>query len=301
MTGAGESQDAFRAPGHWYRGNIHMHSTRSDGALPPDQLVALYAERGYDFLALTDHRQVTRLDAAGDLGPLLLPAMEVDLFDHGSGRPWHIVGLGLQSLDAQPPEVRSAQQMVNALRAAGGLAIALHPYWLGLDASDLLAVEGLTAVEVYNYSHTWRHNGKGLSTWTWDGVLGAGRTIWATAADDAHAYPGDAANGWIMVRAAERSGPAILRAISAGHFYASSGPTLHDVRLENGQAHVACSPVERVRFVADGWNGDSVASLDGADSLTSAAYTLRGNERYLRVEAAERNGATAWSQPLFVR
>ncbi len=163
-----------------------------------------------------------------------------------SGRPWHLVGLGLSTLDLQPENISTAGEMIAALRAGGALVVALHPYWLGLDAGDLLSVDGLTAVEVYNYSHSARHNGKGQSAWTWDGVLSAGRRVWATAADDAHAYPGDAANGWIMVRAAECSQDALLQSINAGHFYATTGPVLHDVRLDSGRVHVSCSPVASV-------------------------------------------------------
>src|SRR5215813_411342 len=45
----------FDRPGRFYRGNLHTHSNRSDGALAPEAVVAAYRDRGYDFLALTDH------------------------------------------------------------------------------------------------------------------------------------------------------------------------------------------------------------------------------------------------------
>mgnify|MGYP000789433803 FL=1 len=39
----------------WYKGNLHTHSTNSDGRLSPEEVIKLYREEGYDFLALTDH------------------------------------------------------------------------------------------------------------------------------------------------------------------------------------------------------------------------------------------------------
>src|SRR5215813_8805491 len=45
----------FSARDRFYKGNLHTHSTRSDGKLSPEEVVAAYRERGYDFLALTDH------------------------------------------------------------------------------------------------------------------------------------------------------------------------------------------------------------------------------------------------------
>jgi PHP domain len=39
----------------WLRGNLHAHTTFSDGVKEPAQLVAAYEDLGYDFLAITDH------------------------------------------------------------------------------------------------------------------------------------------------------------------------------------------------------------------------------------------------------
>ena len=43
----------FRHKGLWFKGNLHSHTTVSDGKLTPKQLVYLYKNRGYSFLALT--------------------------------------------------------------------------------------------------------------------------------------------------------------------------------------------------------------------------------------------------------
>jgi hypothetical protein len=39
----------------WYRGNIHTHSLWSDGDDYPEMIAAWYKEKGYNFLAFTDH------------------------------------------------------------------------------------------------------------------------------------------------------------------------------------------------------------------------------------------------------
>jgi len=44
--------------GKWYKGNLHLHTLRSDGEAFPDEAILLYKELGYDFLALTDHHVV---------------------------------------------------------------------------------------------------------------------------------------------------------------------------------------------------------------------------------------------------
>src|SRR5688572_6389218 len=45
----------FDRPGRFWKGNLHTHSDRSDGALSPEKTVRHYRDSGYDFLALTDH------------------------------------------------------------------------------------------------------------------------------------------------------------------------------------------------------------------------------------------------------
>lgn len=55
---------------HWYKGNLHTHSLWSDGDDFPESVVAWYADRDYDFVALSDHNTIAdnekwvRIDAA---------------------------------------------------------------------------------------------------------------------------------------------------------------------------------------------------------------------------------------------
>ena len=45
----------FSRPGNFYRGNMHTHSTNSDGSLSPEAVCGAYRGEGHDFLVLTDH------------------------------------------------------------------------------------------------------------------------------------------------------------------------------------------------------------------------------------------------------
>jgi len=45
----------FSRPGRFWRGNLHTHSTRSDGLRSPEEVCRFYATAGYDFLVLTEH------------------------------------------------------------------------------------------------------------------------------------------------------------------------------------------------------------------------------------------------------
>ena len=47
--------EGFSKTGNWYKGNLHCHSTNSDGKLSPKEVVDLFKENGYSFLCFSDH------------------------------------------------------------------------------------------------------------------------------------------------------------------------------------------------------------------------------------------------------
>jgi hypothetical protein len=73
------------------RGNLHAHTTFSDGALSPHRLVEAYERLGYDFLAITDHDDLvgrTYWEALQGLAPNLLLFHGVELSYHAF--PQHV-------------------------------------------------------------------------------------------------------------------------------------------------------------------------------------------------------------------
>lgn len=70
-------KDCFGDPGQWYKGNLHSHTTNSDGHLTPAQAVALFRQYGYSFLCLSEHDYYTDLRAELDREDfILLPGVE---------------------------------------------------------------------------------------------------------------------------------------------------------------------------------------------------------------------------------
>ena len=43
----------------WYKGNLHTHTTMSDGDSTPEVVAQWYKEHGYQFLILSDHNVLT--------------------------------------------------------------------------------------------------------------------------------------------------------------------------------------------------------------------------------------------------
>ena len=257
-----------------------------------------------------------------------MPGTEVntakDSMPYGCG--FHITGINVGTGIEKRPDW-TGQELVDAILAAGGLPIVAHPYWCGLTHDEISPLRGLLGLEVYNAT-TEVAIGKGHASVVWDDLLYRGHHLLGLAVDDSHRPGFDSLRGWVTVRAAELTAESITAALRAGHFYASNGPALHDVRWErddangdvSGTVRVNCSPVRTVSLIADGNHGARVSSgrmelaararrlkRDGLpegttndSSLTGAEFVLQGDERYARIEIVSETGQRAWSNPLFM-
>jgi len=69
------------------KGCLHCHTTLSDGNLSPRDLIEEYKQRGYHFVAITDHRNKPKpYDYPTDDGILVLKGVEVS-----SGHHWNYI------------------------------------------------------------------------------------------------------------------------------------------------------------------------------------------------------------------
>ncbi|MCK9397690.1 MAG: PHP domain-containing protein [Methylobacter sp.] len=95
--------------------DLHCHSTASDGALSPTELVQRAHEHGVTALALTDHDTVAGLGeaqtAATATGVKLIPGIE--LSTSWQNKCFHIVGLGI---DPEYPPLAEATHNLQIMR-----------------------------------------------------------------------------------------------------------------------------------------------------------------------------------------
>jgi hypothetical protein len=193
------------------------------------------------------------------------------------------------------------QSVIDRLRRAGAAVFVAHPYWSGLVAADLAPLRDVAGVEVYN-ANTDVDIAKGYSNVQWDDCLTRGCLLWGAANDDAHWRLADHGKGWTMLRCADPLTPdRVAEALAAGSFYASTGGVLDDVAFDGKTAtvRIPAPGAREVRFVCDQRWGTRVVA--GRTPLREASHTLRGRERYLRVEMVAPDGGMAWTNPLFIQ
>jgi len=303
---------AFSNPGRFFRGNLHTHSTRSDGALEVGEVCRRYREQGYDFLALTEHfvglfdYPITDTRPFRSEGFTTLIGAELHSGAMDNGALWHILALGLP-FDFAPSnspyfvpvdDQETGAEIAHRARASGAFVVLVHPEWSGLSEADALSIDAAHAVEVYNHgSEVETDRGRGLHTA--DFLANSGRALNFIATDDAHFHHEnlDAFGGWTMVKAEENAPEALLAGLKAGANYSSTGPDFLDIHLDERYIHVRCSPVDAVILQGQGVGTEAALGT----GLTQAKLPLSrlADSAWIRVTLIDAKGGKAWSNPIW--
>lgn len=287
----------YDTSGEWLKGNAHVHTTYSDGGRTPDQLAAMYAAAGYDFLARTDHWVASDVAREDDGRPLIwLDGVELDGTDDQDSF-YHVLALGRFKRLRREMGLTAA---MDAIRDQGGLLVLAHPHWTGntLAEAERHRFDG---VEAYNHVCRWL-NGKSDGFVYWDRMLEERPNTLGLAVDDAHVRPEHPGwdGGWIVVNVQERTREAIFEAIRAGNFFSTCGPEFRDIRLDGGAVRVRTSRVAFIRLVGPRYLGARIGSFQG-DTYTEAEFRIPDDWGAVRLEIEDRAGRRAWTNPLFVR
>jgi hypothetical protein len=319
---------------NWYKGNTHTHTLNSDGDSSPGEVAHWYRDHEYDFLVLSDHNyrtSVTELQREFDRETIrderkrfvLIPGEEVSesFKDVSRDRSYkiHVNGIDTEeTVGKQGGESKREvlQRVVDAIRAEGGFPHLNHPnYHWSFSADDLYAMENLRHFEIFNGHpkvHDFGGSGHPSLEEMWDDLLSRGRITFGVATDDAHSFQewgprrSNPGRGWIVVRAAEPTPEALVKAIVEGDFYASTGVDLEDVSTEENTLRLRI----RLEGISDSGDMDNVfgylttfVGKDGRvlkiDESLEPAYTLQEGDLYVRARVFSSAGEYAWTQPLF--
>lgn len=128
-------------------GDLHMHTTCSDGENTYDEMAERALSKGFTFIAITDHNRFGGNGVCGETLEkcrnekrlLCIPGIEL------SSRV-HLVGVGItQNINRSQP----IKDLVEQIHAQGGLAIAAHPYLDGYEhyTDEELFHSGIDAIE----------------------------------------------------------------------------------------------------------------------------------------------------------
>ncbi len=307
------------APGVWLRCQLHAHTTESDGWLSPAMLRRYHVEAGYDVLAITDHDVVTSQPAGNDQ-LIVLSGVELTVGRSRIGGAIHLLGLGVTTMPAVEPG-SSVSAAAAAIRAAGGLSFLAHPVWSGIWPDEIVGLESINGIEIYNGGIV-REQGRGYGDTHWDFWLCYGHRLTGIACDDLHRAGYESFFGWTMIHARERSREAVLAALAEGRFYSTTGPRILMLCSDRDRLMIRTSPAKAIFAVSNPPYGAGVLAerhgltfhatrfrtndgqmpegLTDGDWLTGAIFPIRLGVRYMRFVVVDTNGCQAWTNPVWI-
>ncbi|KKK88783.1 hypothetical protein LCGC14_2739680 [marine sediment metagenome] len=169
--------------GRWIKGNLHAHTSNSDGDLEPQEVIDEYSRRDYGFLMIADHDILTseeQLHRYDSKGMILIPGNEF------SATGPHLLHINAKSL---VDSSESHQAIIDAIDSEDGIAVISHPNWYKFfdhcPQKYLEDWQGYSGIEIFN-GVTRGLAGNAYACDRWDMLLSQGRRIWGFANDDTH-------------------------------------------------------------------------------------------------------------------
>jgi len=220
------------ASGYWFAGDIHLHTTHTDGQHTVDEMAQAAISTGLDFIAITDHDTLRPFEDVNDANAahdnfLVMSGVEIS-------QTWgHFVAYNVSYLPYEVNEKWNespweAQEAIDELleHNPGAVIFLAHPFFPGL-SWNYPDTEGFHGIETWNrydnrsYDHPDNVN---AFAW-WDELNSDGRRTFGMATSDAHHrdYIGSTR---IHVYAPSLEEYAIMTAIRNGTYYGTSGPRL---------------------------------------------------------------------------
>ena len=278
--------------GRAYRGNLHGHTTSSDGVLDAEAVVRMYKGLRYDFTAITDHNHWEDRSHLSDSDFIVLNGVEIS---PASNRRHHVLSIGT---DVDPGPADDIPAAIRKTTELGGIPVVCHPMWSGIHTDLLTALPAFPVLEILNHG-LWGGVGQDESS-IWDELLIRNRPIWGISSDDSH-VPGHFGKGWIDLWADDFTVSGLKGAILRGSFYASTGPTITEVQVTEREYRLVAPDSMVVAFIADtGLVKKGIGNF--RETVMECVYTLPEKDppRYVRAIARTVDSKQAFTPPVFV-
>ena len=325
--------------GNWYKANLHCHTNVSDGNFSPKRVKEEYKKSGYSIVAYTDHQLMVNHSYLADEDFLPLIGWEYEVCEDKPWREHplacHICFIALDNANPRqhvmngsrylekakayapyfcfdPEHVEmvydySAKSMTEVMqkgRDAGFFVTYNHPAWSLETRDQYTNYHGMHAMEICNYG-CYSSGYEDYNAYIYDDMLRAGERIYCIATDDNHnggegedAFH-DSFGGFTMIRAESLDYRTITRALENGEFYASMGPEIYELYLEDDAVHIKCSPARTIALhggVRVSW----AKHAKGDELLTEATFPLYGLDlRYFRLSVTDKEGKRANTNAYF--
>ena len=318
--------------GTFYKANLHVHTTISDGHTTPEETKEGYKSHGYSIVAFTDHEVFVPQNELTDADFVAINAVELAINDGWPGgfkynKSTHLnlyakdpakTDCAVCSgkfvwLEQSKPYVSEAaannnyrkhysvaayNDLIRKANADGFLVCYNHPVWSLHNYSDYSGMEGLWGIEVYNTGSA--RGGMEDTVQPFEDLL-----------NQAHSLGAAAYGGWTMVKADRLDYAAVIDALEKGNCYSSNGPEIKELYIEDGVVHMTTSQAVFVRLVTS-MRYKHVKHGSEQEPVTEVAFDINplidGEKEcrvmrtapWFRLEIKDKAGNHAWTRAYFL-
>ena len=323
----------------FYKANLHVHTTVSDGAMTPEEIKKIYMEKGYSVVAFTDHEVMVPHPELTDENFVALTATEISTNDRTDcdfcyAKTYHLniyspyenkncfntfdrskmwLEHSYQYITDEQEAIQhkriydasDVNKVIQMANDEGCLVSYNHPVWSLQNYSDYADLKGLWGIELYNTGCA--RNGYFDTAQPFDDLLRKGERIFPLATDDAHLLR-DCFGGYVMISAKDLTYKSIFEALKNGDLYASTGPEFFEISINDGIVKIVTSPVAFVGLSTE--NRHLFAKRDEENLLTEVEFDIGwhldmlkqeiSEHPYIRITLMDEKGNTAYSRAYFV-
>ncbi len=318
-----------------FKANLHCHTNLSDGHWTAEQVKEEYKKRGYAVVAITDHERLVAHNDLSDDKIIFITAYEAYIrnfpFDAVTDGQSHI------NLYSKTPEnkmvyytpnhtkyipkeelekleyhylvehrefsVPFLKKMIDDARKCGFLVCHNHPTWSFEDQSYADAYADCFAMEIYNHS-SYMGGHSEYNEHFYDYQLNRKRKMALIAADDNHNARSvddprcDSFGGVTYILADRLDYTSIINALERKDFYASTGPQIFSLTVENGVFKVETTAAKRICFVTNCHKrGVTVAAKN--ERVTQGEFVVHEKVEWVYVEVTDVEGNKAYTRAFF--
>lgn len=324
---------------NFYKANLHVHTTVSDGDFTPEEIKKMYSEKGYSIVAFTDHEIMVPHPDLTDEKFLAVTSTEISVNERNDcdffftktyhlniyspyenkncfntfdkGKMWlkhsydYITNEQEELQHNRTYDIDDVNTVIKMANDEGCLVSYNHPVWSLQDYSDYIDLKGVWGIELYNTGCA--RNGYFDSAKPFDDLLRRGEKVFPLATDDAHKLQ-DCFGGFVMVGAEKLTYDKVFKALKNGDFYASTGPEFFEISIEGGVVKVVSSPVKFIGLSTD--CRQLYAKRDEKNLLTEASFNIDwyfdlskngpDEHQYIRITIVDEFGNEAYSRAYFI-
>ena len=194
--------------------------------------------------------------------------------------------------------IEAINEVIKIANEEGSLVQFNHPDWSLNSESLYLNLKGLWGFELLNYG-TELETGLSYSAMAYEQMLRLGLNVFCTMGDDNHNHNGedDSYGGFNYIGVNRLTYSEVFESLKVGNFYASAGPMINSMYVENGVLYLETSEVSNI--ILHGYNRRYRYIV--GENICKAEFELLDEDIYFHITIKDRFGRVAHTQPYFVK